>query len=93
VEIVLAGKRAFLSIGRKEGRYLRVGRVVLWWYGLRSDSQLCAVWWLDSKYRHAASGLAVKPPWCTPLSSEQYGGRRPYVKLFGWRVLSAKHGR
>ena len=88
----MAGKRAFFSIGRKEGRYVRVGRLVWWWYGFRRDSELCAVWWLDPRYRHATNGLTVKPPWCAPLSSEEYV-RRPYVRLFGWRVLSVKYSR
>lgn len=89
----LAGKRGFFSIGRKEGRYLRVGRLVLWWYGFRRDSELCAVWWLDPKHRNATNGLTVKPPWCAPLYSEDYGKHRPYVRLFGWRLLSIKYDR
>jgi hypothetical protein len=89
----LAGKRAFFSIGHKEGRYVRIGRLVLWWYGFRRDSELCAVWWLDPKHRNATNGLTVKPPWCTPLYSEDYGKHRPYVRLFGWRVLSIKYDR
>jgi hypothetical protein len=89
----LAGKRAFFSAGHKEGRYVRAGRLVLWWYGFRRDSELCAVWWLDPKHRNATNGLTVKPPWCTPLYSEDYGKHRPYVRLFGWRVLSIKYDR
>ena len=65
----LARKRAFFSIGRKEGAYVRVGRLVLWWYGFRRDSELCAMWWLDPKHRNATNGLTVKPPWCQPLYS------------------------
>src|SRR4030095_595653 len=34
----LAGKRAFFSMGRKEGRYLRRGRLVWWWYGVPRHS-------------------------------------------------------
>ena len=89
----LARKRAFFSIGHKEGRYVRIGRLVLWWYGFRRDSELCAVWWLDPKHRNATNGLTVKPPWCTPLYSEDYGKHRPYLRLFGWRVLSIKYDR
>ena len=89
----LARKRAFFSIGRKEGAYARVGRLVLWWYGFRRDSELCAMWWLDPKHRNATNGLTVKPPWCPPLYSEDYGKHRPYLRLFGWRVLSVKHDR
>lgn len=89
----LAGKRAFFSIGRKEGRYLRVGRLVLWWYGILHDSAFCAVWWLDPKHRNATNGLTVKPPWYAPRYSEDYGKHRPYVRLFGWRVLSVKYDR
>jgi hypothetical protein len=89
----LARKRAFFSIGRKEGAYVRVGRLVLWWYGFRRDSELCALWWLDPKHRNATNGLTVKPPWCPPLYSEDFGKHRPYLRLFGWRVLSVKHDR
>jgi hypothetical protein len=77
----------------KEGRYVRIGRLVLWWYGFRRDSELCAVWWLDPKHRNATNGLTVKPPWCAPLYSEDYGKHRPYLRLFGWRVLSIKYDR
>ena len=89
----LPGKRAFFSIGHKEGRYVRAGRLVLWWYGFRRDSELCALWWLDPKHRNATNGLTIKPPWCTPLYSEDYGKHRPYLRLFGWRVLSIKYDR
>jgi hypothetical protein len=91
-----------IAVGRKarvfqhwtqDGRYVRIGRLVLWWYGFRRDSELCAVWWLDPKHRNATNGLTVKPPWCTPLYSEDYGKHRPYLRLFGWRVLSIKHDR
>jgi hypothetical protein len=92
-EPLLARKRAFFSVGRKEGRYARAGRLVLWWYGFRHDSELCAVWWLDRKHRNATNGLTVKPPWCQPLYSEDYGKHRPYLRLFGWRVLSVKYDR
>lgn len=92
-DCLLARKRAFFSAGRKEGRYVRTGRLVLWWYGFRRDSELCAVWWLDRKHRNATNGLAVKPPWCSPLYSEDYGKQRPYLRLFGWRVLSVKYDR
>jgi hypothetical protein len=51
------------------------------------------VWWLDAKHRSATNGLTVKPPWCTPLYSEDYGKHRPYLRLFGWRVLSIKYDR
>ena len=51
----LARKRAFFSIGRKEGGYVRAGRLVLWWYGFRHDSELCAIWWLDAKHRNATN--------------------------------------
>jgi hypothetical protein len=91
--LLLARKRAFFSIGRKEGRYARAGRLVLWWYGFRHDSELCAVWWLDGKHRNATNGVTVKPPWCSPLYSEDYGKHRPYLRLFGWRVLSVKYDR
>lgn len=47
------------------------------WYGFRRDSELCAVWWLDPKHRNATNGLTVKPPWCAPLYSEDYGKHRP----------------
>jgi hypothetical protein len=89
----LAGRHGFFSIGRREGRYLRVGRLVLWWYGFRRDGELCAMWWLDARRRTATNGLTLKPPWCSPLYSEDYGAHRPYVRLFGWRVLSIKHDR
>ena len=85
--MLLARKRAFFSVGRKEGRYVRVGRFVLWWYGFRRDSELCAAWWLDRKHRNATNGLTIKPPWCPPLYSEDYGKHRPYLRLFGWRVM------
>lgn len=88
----MAGKHAFFSVGYKEGRYVRTGRLVLWWYGIRQGSELCAVWWLDPRHRSATSGITVKPPWCAPLYSEGYGKRR-YVKLFGWRVFSIKYDR
>ena len=91
--LLLARKRAFFSIGRKEGGYVRAGRLVLWWYGFRRDSELCAVWWLDRKHRTATNGVTVKPPWCSPLYSEDYGKHRPYLRLFGWRVLSVKYDR
>jgi|SRR4051794_15569388 hypothetical protein len=92
-DMLLARKRAFFSVGRKEGRYARAGRLVLWWYGFRRDSELCAVWWLDHKHRNATNGVTVKPPWCQPLYSEDYGKHRPYLRLFGWRVLSVKYDR
>jgi hypothetical protein len=93
-EIVsLARKRGFFSIGQRDGRYLRCGRLVLWWYGFGRDSELCALWWLDARRRTAESGLTLKPPWCTPLYSEDYGNHRPYLRLFGWRLLSVKHDR
>jgi hypothetical protein len=82
-----------LSIGRKQdGHYARVGQLVLWWYGF-ADSEVCAVWWLDAKYRHAPSGLMLKPPWRAPLYSEIHGKRGLYLRLFGWRLLSIKHDR
>ena len=43
--------------------------------------------------RNATNGLTVKPPWCTPLYSEDYGKHRPCLRLFGWRVLSIKYDR
>lgn len=89
----MAGKRPFLSAGYRKGRYVRLGRLVLWWYGFRRDSELGAVWWLDPGRRQAISGLTVKPPWCAPLYSEAYGKRRPCLRLFGWRVLSMKYDR
>ena len=91
--LLLARKRAFFSVGRKEGGYLRAGRLVVWWYGFRRDSELCAVWWLDRKHRTATNGVTVRPPWCSPLYSEDYGKHRPYLRLFGWRVLSVKYDR
>ena len=89
----LAEKHAFFSIGQKDGRYLRCGRVVLWWYGFRRGSELCAMWRLDARLRTATTGFTLKPPWCTPLYSEGYDKQRPYVKLFGWRVLPIKYDR
>jgi hypothetical protein len=77
-------------MGYREGRYFRVGRLVLWWYGFRQYSELCAARWLDARRRAAANGVTVKPPWCSPLYSEGYGKGWPYVRLFGWRVLSIK---
>lgn len=91
--VSLAGKRGFFSIGRRDGRYIRAGRLVLWWYGFRRDSELCAFWWLDAACRTATNGLTLKPPWCSPLYSENYGKHRPYVRLFGWRLLSIKYDR
>ena len=91
--LLLPRRRAFFSVGRKEGGYVRAGRLVLWWYGFRQDSELCAVWWLDRKHRTAANGVTVKPPWCSPLYSEDYGKHRPYLRLFGWRILSVKYDR
>lgn len=91
--IRLAGKRAFFSAGQKDGRYVRFGRLVLWWYGFRRDSELCAIWWLDARRRTGTNGLTIKPPWCSPLYSEDFGKHRPYLRLFGWRLLSIKHDR
>jgi hypothetical protein len=91
--VSLAGKRSFFSAGHKEGRYVRCGRLVLWWYGVRRESELCAIWWLDQRHRNATNGLTLKPPWCSPLYSEDYGKHRPYVRLFGWRLLSVKYDR
>jgi hypothetical protein len=65
-----------------------MGRLVLWWYGFRRGSELGAVWWLDPGHRRALNGVTVKPPWCAPLYSEDYGKRR-----FGWRILSMKYDR
>ena len=86
-------KRWFFSVGRRQdGRYTRIGRLVLWWYGV-SDGELCAVWWLDARRRTVKVGLMVKPPWSAPLYSEVHGNHRPYFRLFGWRVLSINHDR
>ena len=84
-------KSGFFGIGRKEGRYVRAGRLLFWWYGFRRNSELCAVWWLDVRRRAALKGMTVKPPWCTPLYSEGYGRHRPFLRLLGWRLLPVRY--
>jgi hypothetical protein len=87
----MAEKSGFFGIGRKNRRYVRFGRLLLWWYGFRRNSELCAVWWPDSRRRVAKNGMTVKPPWRAPLYSEGYGRHRPFFRLFGWRLLPVSH--
>jgi hypothetical protein len=34
--------------------------------------------------------VCVKAPWNEPLYSERYGGRKPLVKVGGWRMFARK---